>query len=87
MGGSYRHITDSENRFKGIETIDHLGDALEALEECYDMIEFLSEGGDKKRIYAAHRWHLAKHYKHHRPSSPEYEPPAENDFEEFWSDE
>jgi hypothetical protein len=38
MAGSYRHITNGDGSFRGVELLDNLGDACEALEECYDMI-------------------------------------------------
>jgi len=52
MAGSYRHITDSENNFCGLESIDNLGDAVEALEECYYMILQLADG-KKEKIHEA----------------------------------
>lgn len=64
MAGSYRHIADPDNKFRGIDLIDNLGDAHEALEECYDIIEFLS-GGDKQTIYEAHVAHCKKRYPHY----------------------
>ena len=71
MAGSYRNVVDCKNRFRcdlpsatgyvGEDLLlDDLGDAYEAIEEMYDMIEWLS-GGDKMRVYAAWReGHLAK---------------------------
>jgi hypothetical protein len=53
MAGSYRHIVDENNNFRGLELIDDLGDAYEALEECWHIINILSEG-DKSKIAAAH---------------------------------
>lgn len=53
MAGSYRHITNDDGSFRGIDLIDDLGDAYEALEECYLMIQFLT-GGDKAKIDEAH---------------------------------
>ena len=52
MAGSYRHITDSDNEFRGIDLIDNLGDAYEALEECWEMIKILA-GNDKRKIFEA----------------------------------
>ena len=52
MAGSYRHITDENNEFIGCEHIENLGDAHEALEEMYHMIDYLT-GGDKAKIHAA----------------------------------
>lgn len=54
MAGSYGHITDDAGRFIGTDGIDNLGDAYEALEECYGMIQFLS-GGTKGIIEEARR--------------------------------
>jgi hypothetical protein len=52
MGGSYRHITDSDNMFLGIDLLDNLEDAAAALMECYHMIWWLTSG-DQARIYEA----------------------------------
>lgn len=52
MAGSYRHITNDDDSFRGVELIDHLGDAREALEECHAMIAYLT-GGDKQKIFEA----------------------------------
>lgn len=54
MAGSYRHITNSDGSFRGIDLIDNLGDAYEALEECYLMIKHLT-GGDKQKVFEAWR--------------------------------
>lgn len=48
MAGSYNHIVDDKGNFKGIETIGNLGDAYEALEECYYLIKILSGGSERK---------------------------------------
>ena len=42
MAGSWGHITDEEGRFAGIALIENLGDAYEALEECYGMVQVLA---------------------------------------------
>lgn len=42
MAGSYRHIVRDDNSFRGIDLIENLGDAHEALEECYDIIQELA---------------------------------------------
>ncbi len=52
MAGSYRHLIHDDGTFAGVELLDHLGDAYEALEECYLMIQQLS-GGDPERIARA----------------------------------
>lgn len=54
MAGSYKHIVDDNNNFIGIDLIDNLGDAYEALEECYLMIKQLT-GNDKQKIYETWR--------------------------------
>jgi len=43
MAGSYKHIVNSDGSFRGTHLLDHMGDAFEALQECYDMIQWLSE--------------------------------------------
>lgn len=57
MAGSYRHITDKDNNLISNEEfpnmIENLGDAYEAIEECWHLIDILS-GGDKKKIAAAY---------------------------------
>jgi hypothetical protein len=52
MAGSYKHIVDENGAFRGVELLDHLGDAYEALQECYGMIMFLAFG-DLKRVEQA----------------------------------
>ena len=54
MAGSYRHITNQDGTFRGVELISDLGDAHEALEECFLMIQHLT-GGDKDKIFEAWR--------------------------------
>ena len=76
MGGSYRHITNADNTFRGTELIDNLGDAYGALEECYDMIQHLANG-DKLLIFEAWRdGHLQKVCPSNVPGAT---------FEDFWS--
>lgn len=53
MAGSYKHIVDNNNNFKGVDLLDHMGDAHEALEECWHIIDILSEG-DRGKINEAH---------------------------------
>lgn len=43
MAGSLRHIVDDQGDFT-IDLIENLGDAFEALEECFDIINVLSNG-------------------------------------------
>lgn len=52
MAGSYQHIVNENGTFCGVSHLDHMGDAYEALEECYWMIQRLA-GGSKERIEAA----------------------------------
>lgn len=53
MAGSYQHITDHDTgAFIGTELLDNLGDAYEALEECYGMIWYLA-GGDLTKVKEA----------------------------------
>ena len=42
MAGGYWHITDQQGRFCGLGTVENMGDAYEALEECYGMIQWLA---------------------------------------------
>ena len=71
MAGSYRHIVTMNNDFRDdiengglMDMIDNLGDAREALEECYDMIKYLTNG-NKKKIYGAYiNGHVKFRYKH-----------------------
>lgn len=50
MAGSYDHIV-KDGEFVGLKYIDNLGDAREALQECYHMINYLAE--DEKEIEEA----------------------------------
>jgi hypothetical protein len=52
MAGSLNHITSDDGEFIGIDLIDNLGDAYEALEDCFHLIAILS-GGDKDKINTA----------------------------------
>lgn len=78
MAGSYRHITDRDNNFIGIDLIDNLGDAHEALEECYDIIQYLSSG-DKQKIFDAYLFHVQRRY------GEKHIDPKVHTFERFWS--
>lgn len=42
MSGSLNHIVDEDGSFT-MDTIENMGDAHEALEECFDLIAFLLE--------------------------------------------
>lgn len=52
MAGSYRHITNPDGTFRGTELLDNLGDAHEALEECYEMIQYLTKG-NRRHVFEA----------------------------------
>jgi len=62
MAGSYRHITDHNNNFIGIDLIDNLGDAHEALEECYHIIKNLSGDKYRDRIFEAWKKYILDTY-------------------------
>lgn len=55
MAGSLSHIIDADGRFT-MELIDNMGDAHEALEECFALILELSEG-DMAKVSAVCRKH------------------------------
>lgn len=44
MAGSFNHIVDKQGAFT-MSTIDNMGDAREALEECFDLIAVLLDTG------------------------------------------
>ena len=77
MAGSYRHIVNVDNEFTGVDLIDNLGDAYEALEECYNMIKHLT-GGSKVAV------HLAWLEGHARPNYPPENEPLYKSYERFW---
>ena len=51
MAGSLNHLVGADGRFK-MDFIENMGDAEEALEECYQLIHELA-GGDSSKISAA----------------------------------
>jgi len=63
MAGSYRHCVDADNNLLEEPLLDDLWDALEAIEEMYDMINYLALG-DKTMIYEAYGAHCLKRYGH-----------------------
>lgn len=84
MAGSYCHCVRSDGSFRGTELIENLGDAYEALEEMYDMIQQLT-GGDKQKIHEAWlKGHIQKN-----PTIYNTDPrnAALYSFESFWKDE
>jgi len=46
MAGSFNHLVGEDERFT-VDTIDNLGDAIEALEECWQIIHRLSSGDEQ----------------------------------------
>lgn len=50
MAGSLSHIVDEDGKFR-MNLIENMGDAHEALDECFKIIHFLT-GGDKNKINA-----------------------------------
>ena len=49
MAGSLNHTVNDEGAFT-METIENLGDAHEALEQCFDIIAYLLEGRQNARL-------------------------------------
>ncbi len=56
MAGSYDHLVDDDGKFQGVELLDDLGDAYQALEECFGMIWFLANGDAGRVVYAWRHW-------------------------------
>lgn len=56
MAGSYNHITNDEGQFIGASLLENLGDAYEAIEECYGMIWWLAKG-DKELVEQAEKFY------------------------------
>jgi hypothetical protein len=81
MAGSYHHIVDEKNEFQGVDLLDNLGDAHEALEECHFMIKHFS-GGDLNKIFEAHRAYVASP---EGLNNPDYA--AKMKAEDYWSAE
>jgi hypothetical protein len=55
MAGSLNHIFDKNHKFT-MDTIENMGDAYEALEECFNVIQYLADG-DVERINVALKAH------------------------------
>ena len=82
MAGSYRHVADwKTGEFSGLALIENKRDAYEAVEECVDMIQFLT-GGDPRKIHEA--W-LSGHCMKRIPERVQQEPDL-FDYED-WSSE
>jgi hypothetical protein len=58
MAGSYHHLRDAETGLFRFDRIENLRDAYEACEECFFLIEVLSQG-EQGRVEAA----LAEYYR------------------------
>jgi hypothetical protein len=66
MAGSYRHVTNPDGSFRGLDLIENLGDAHEAIEEMHDMIRWLADRADFFDS-PRHAIHAAWRYGHPRP--------------------
>ncbi len=58
MSGSYKHCTNDDWTFRGIDLLDHMGDAHGALAQMHWMIWFLAES-DTAKIEHAMEAHYA----------------------------
>jgi len=79
MAGSWNHIVTKRGQFRGVELIDNLGDADEALEECYGMVWLLAHSiteltGELGTDAAAHIEDARAHYKDGIALSPGIKP-------------
>lgn len=91
MAGSYRHVTNGDGSFRGMDLIDNLGDALEAIEEMHDMIAWLADqvaGRDRSLDTPRSAIHAAWREGYLRKRHPDN---ANNEslagFDGFWSDD
>jgi DNA-binding transcriptional MerR regulator len=80
MAGSYRHCRNEDGSLR-LDLIENLRDAGGAIEEMFDMIEYLS-GGDKRKIHEAWR---SGHYKKRMPERVKEEP-SMFAYDSFWED-
>ena len=75
MAGSYLHIVKKNGKLisnkKFPNMIENLGDAYEAIEECWHMIDILADG-DKSKIAEAHYKYLVREVGYNRLSKQEY---------------
>lgn len=44
MAGSFKSIVGEDGSFRGVLRLDNLGDALETLHQCFNLISILIEG-------------------------------------------
>lgn len=58
MAGSYKHVVNDDGTFRGVDLLDHMGDAYEAVEEMYGMIWFLADGDDARVETARQNWQI-----------------------------
>lgn len=67
MAGSYKHVIDDNGKLRSnedfINYIENLGDAYEAIEEMYYIIQYLS-GNDTDSINEALEWFYEKQPQH-----------------------
>jgi hypothetical protein len=75
MAGSWGHITDGSGRLNlDAGLIENLGDAAEALEQCYDMVQRLADrlaailGADRSSLITEAEEY---HYQIHRGEVPQ----------------
>ncbi|WP_155635569.1 hypothetical protein [Burkholderia territorii] len=54
MAGSYRHVTNADGTFRGFGLVENRKDCIEAIEEMWLMIDWLT-GGNKQKIFEAWR--------------------------------
>ena len=80
MAGSYRHITDKDNNFRGFDLIENGNDAGECIAELFAMIQHLS-GGDKHKIFDAHTAYCKTRNPRYNPDEPGF------GFNDYWCDE
>lgn len=80
MAGSYRHILGRNGEFTMQNIENRYPDAYEALEECFDIIQYLT-GGDRRKLHEA--WlegHIVKRQGRDHVS-------AVHSFESYWKDD
>jgi len=89
VAGSYRHVTNSDGSYRGIDLLDNLGDASEAIEEMWQMIAYLSKEFAELDDIEPDQRHLI-----HEAWRYGVERPPENTanesicgFDSFWDDE
>jgi hypothetical protein len=89
MSGSYLHVTNSDASFRGLDLIENLGDAYEAIEEMHNMIAWLADrvaGFDRSLDTPKAAIHAAWRYGHPRPPENTADESLAG-YEAFWSDD